>query len=1016
MSQGKSPGFGVENVREVAPHARRSACVLSWANWAGMAMAFGATRGRARMADRSPIRRAVGRYAGSSESIASAVQAARSVVDSDGHAPPGGVSEWFKEPVLKTGVRLSRTVGSNPTPTAFTQPRPATTVAASSAGGPGRGVGQAARRPHVAATAGPTRMNPFMTAQIRLFVMIAAFAPAARGGEAELVLFVPGRPAAALVVSRQASDAELDAAGELARLLGEALDTEFAVAREDAGSTGIFVGETDLAEGWGLPGAEVGEEGYAIRVRPDVGRAVIVGGTDMATKFAVYDFLARFVGVRWFLPGELFQIVPRHESLAVAECDLTETPAFVTRTFGYSLSGFLYAGEHDPQIGLEKGASRWALRNRLSSDGRGHMMYCADGFRLMFPPGEYFKDHPEYYPLLNGKRSVPNGSTDWQLCTTNPDVISIVIEKGRQFFRQNPDQWKWFNLGVNDGGGWCGCPPCVALDVPRPHHHGAPVSSDRYYHFVAEVAKALLKEFPDRKVGVLAYERVELPPLGIRKLPPNVCVLITHDSFQYHDRKYLTKDLKLDRRWARIANKQLYRWDYVSLGWRVPRFFPQRMADDLRRMKRTGLLRGFYTTDRPVWPANGPMLYVAAQLLWDPDKDPDTLLNEFYTMCYGPAAEPMKNFWELQEQIWERPRPGKWFEGHVGGIGAQIEPYTAEHLDYFDRQFADALRLAGDDPLIAARIRFFHRGWQYVEHYVREKHFLAALHEADSPARICQAAARLVTAVEQRHEFWEEFAQEKTFRNQEKPREGYRFIPPTEGWEQRIPAALVLAAGRVAAEAPGALDELMRLVRDSNLWPELADTLALARGLATSERPANLLRNSEFAIGDANRDPSGSDWVSAGAPSGWATWTHTRGKIKFKNGVASVRGADVSAIIQTLPVAPGEKVVGTVRYRMPRGSGGLARLLVSWKNQDGAWHSAPTVGFDADACLPAAKWRQVLVCKVVPPGAALAVFRFGGRDQNPDDVVEFKAPYFAKVTTAPDAGHPGASESPGASP
>ena len=29
------------------------------------------------------------------------------------------MSEWFKVPVLKTGVRLSRTVGSNPTPTAI---------------------------------------------------------------------------------------------------------------------------------------------------------------------------------------------------------------------------------------------------------------------------------------------------------------------------------------------------------------------------------------------------------------------------------------------------------------------------------------------------------------------------------------------------------------------------------------------------------------------------------------------------------------------------------------------------------------------------------------------------------------------------------------------------------------------------------------------------------------------------------------------------------------------------------
>ena len=845
-------------------------------------------------------------------------------------------------------------------------------------------------------------MTHVMIASAFVTVVIAS-AAAVDGQAAELVLFAKGRAPVPLVVARGASDAEVDAAAELARFLGDASGAEFTVVREGAESSGIFVGRTDLAKQWHLPGDTVGDEGYVIRVRPDLGQAVIVGGTDMATKFAVYDFLGRFVGVRWFLPGEIFQVVPKHDSLAVAECDLTETPAFEFRTYGYSVEGFLYAGEHDPQIGTGKGASRWALRNRLSSDGRGTISNHSDGFRVMFPPSKYFEDHPEYYPLINGKRSRGNGSTDWQLCTSNPAVIKATIAKGREFYQHNPELWKWFSVGVNDGGGWCGCPQCVALDVPRPNHHGAQVVSDRYYHFVAEVARVLLKEFPERKVGVLAYESVELPPLGIDKLPPNVCVVITRDSFQYHDPAYMKADLKIDRRWAEIANGNLYRWDYVSLGWRVPRFFPHRLADDLRRMKKTELLRGFYTTDRPVWPANGPMLYVAAQLLWDPDQDPDALLDEFYTMCFGQAAEPLKNFWELQEQIWQRPRPGKWFEGHMGGIGAQVEPYTTEHLEYFNKQFEDALRLAGGDSLIAERVRFFQRGWQYVEHFAREKHLLAPLHEADSPEQICQAAAKLIAAAKQRQEFWGQFKEEKTFRRQANPREGYRFIPPTEGWEQQIPAALTLAGGRVATEAPEALDKLTQLVRDSGLWPELADTLALARGLATSERPANLLRNTGFAVGDANKSPSRADWVSEGAPSGWATWTHTKGKITFKDGVASVRGADISAIIQTLPVTPGEKVVGTVRYRMPPGSGGLARLIVSWKTQDGAWHSAPSPGFDADSCMPTTTWRQVLVCKVVPPGAAQAVFRFGGRDQGPEDVVEFEAPYFAKLKPAPDA-------------
>ena len=58
-----------------------------------------------------------GRKGSRTENDASVVQTTGNAVNSLADSSLGGVSERLKEPVLKTGVRVSRTVGSNPTPT-----------------------------------------------------------------------------------------------------------------------------------------------------------------------------------------------------------------------------------------------------------------------------------------------------------------------------------------------------------------------------------------------------------------------------------------------------------------------------------------------------------------------------------------------------------------------------------------------------------------------------------------------------------------------------------------------------------------------------------------------------------------------------------------------------------------------------------------------------------------------------------------------------------------------------------
>jgi len=838
-----------------------------------------------------------------------------------------------------------------------------------------------------------------------------------------LMLFENGATDMRIVLPVAATDAEKDAADELKLFLDRSSGASFEIVAEGKADTGVFVGRTKLAAQWGLPPAPPTpeqDEGFAIEVRSARKQVVIVGTIDMATKFAVYDFLDRFVGVRWFLPGRLFEVVPKRDRLVIADCAIRELPALSGRTLAWAMSASMYPDNPDPHLGTPfvdysdaKGvrvdtsrrgehAARWAVRNRFSMDGRLNGAFHGHNFIRIFM-GSCFKEHPEYYPKRYSVEGAapPHGSYGWQPCMSEPGVLQMTLDWGRDFFRKNPEHWAWFSLGINDSGGWCGCDRCNALEPSRPYFRGHPNMTDRYFKFVKQVADVMLEEFPDRKIGLIAYNSVVVPPTTIEKLPPNVVVLVTRDSFQYHDPKYLAVDLEADKRWLEVTNGNLYRYDYYSFEWLVPRYYPHRLAEDIRRMRDIGV-KGIFADDGPLWPTVGPSYYVVGKLWWDPDRNVDELIDEFHTTLFGPAAAPMARYWDRHEQLWLKKRPGKWFEG-LGNMTTQASMFSAADLTYLDQQFVEAHELAGADEVIQQRIRFFERGWEFAEHYIREHHLLGQLQSAKAPQAAAELAKRLLAAVQARHAFWAKFREEPRFPGQEKgPCEDYRLrfeeLKHLSEWEQKHQAALALAAPRIASQAPQIHKELLTHYRAANADAKLIQALESASALALAKTTPNLVKNPTFELGDGNAHSNGIDWVTKGTAQHWAYYKHITGSFSFGDGVARIHGANKAEWIQTHAVTPGEEIVATVEYRLRADPPAKARLRIIWKDRTGAWLGVyKTVGFNADFLGRADDWQEAFCRHVVPAGAATAVFLLGAMDLKPDEVVEFRKPYFGKI-------------------
>ncbi len=76
------------------------------------------------------------------------------------------------------------------------------------------------------------------------------------------------------------------------------------------------------------------------------------------------------------------------------------------------------------------------------------------------PPAKHFKDHPEYFSLIDGKRRAERS----QLCLTNPDVLRIAIEQVETWIKEHPDA-TIFSVSQNDWEGWCECDKCRRVEA-----------------------------------------------------------------------------------------------------------------------------------------------------------------------------------------------------------------------------------------------------------------------------------------------------------------------------------------------------------------------------------------------------------------------------------------------------------------------------------------------------------------------------------------------------------------------
>lgn len=565
-----------------------------------------------------------------------------------------------------------------------------------------------------------------------LLVTICLMSPAQADEVGQLVLVRDGQSVAPIVVSEEAGEAASEAALELAEYIEKISGglPEIMVGLPDPmPASAIWVGYQPVLDEL-LPEVDFGfthpEEILIILDDQNLviaGRDVVVGDVQLefGTANAVYTFLQDQLGVRWLWPGELGEDYPVMETIALNPFETRYHPPIRGR------SGVIRMSAADANY---RTSPEWTRRQRLQLDS------------LAIPGGHAFttwwerfhEEKPEFFALQpdgsrgGGDEPYPSQRTV-KMCKSNPDLWEQWLADVEQQLAEHPDR-RVFNASPNDGwgSGWCICQDCLAWD----HPDGEPrrfswqglsqdyvALSDRQLTFANTVARMLKEKYPDEDYYVLMMAYGHSRPVPIEAVPDDNVIVASVANFLFR-----RDEVDRGSTWGTTHVEQFEGWGDVAgmLAWRPNTGNPggwqdgwphvpfTETAEEFRIAADNNTVSIFIDTVWEHWATQGPLYYLMAQLSWDPYLDPEAVMDDYYARAFGPAAEPMKKYWQ-----------------HLEARTEYSDEFLAQGYEYLDQALAAA---DGAPEKYRERVEYVRLGLDYTALQVETRELMARFEES----------------------------------------------------------------------------------------------------------------------------------------------------------------------------------------------------------------------------------------------------------------------------------------------
>ena len=495
-----------------------------------------------------------------------------------------------------------------------------------------------------------------------------------------------GKEESSIIVSPVASEIEQFAAKELQKYIQKISGVKLPILSKKSKvpqNILLYCGE-DADKWWNSkPVSKYKEDSFAIKSTGN--QLYLLGQNGRGLLYAVYSFLEDELGVGFLAPGEENEWIPEKKTININSFSRIEEPSMRLRGFSCNLP------EEIDWMAKNKMNYILADENVISmifneARKRQMLLYAAGhSFYRWLPPGKYWKSHPEYYSLLNGKRTCTYQQGEHmghqQICVSNPDVIRIVSENIIRFIEKHPE-YDFYTLWPNDADSWCQCKNCRKLDGKGKSSPGKFNNAGSYIYFANKVAERVSNHHPKKKLNIIAYRSTMVPPSDPKiSLHPNIALEVAYwgrpcdqpvgqpltddeikrrmkradiemKNFDVWKNHYLSYG-KILKRWSRIVKGDLLIYDYMmasqsTLSLPYPMFGT--IQEDHKFYRKIGATGCYMQAHKNNCTAYGLNYRMGAKAYWGGPQDVEKQLDEYCQKRFGQGASSMKKYFHILEK------------------------------------------------------------------------------------------------------------------------------------------------------------------------------------------------------------------------------------------------------------------------------------------------------------------------------------------------------------------------------
>ncbi len=456
----------------------------------------------------------------------------------------------------------------------------------------------------------------------------------------------------------------------------------------------ILIGDCEAARAQGLDSAELPPEGFHIKTAPD--RVFIVGRGIQGTTWGIYEFLERFVGVRWYWPTNRGgRSVPQTADLSVPPTWLSDAPVFRMRTIWppFGSSPYYEGRQHLTAFHRKlRAGNSWPQRLVVHGDSR---LSKVEAFR---------KNEEMWQMTKDGGREFSHP------CYSSPATVDAFMQEIRRHYEEGEKarigiSGDTITVSPSDIGISCYCPECRKLWNAEAGQYGT--ASGIMSRFVKRLAERVQQAFPDKTILFLPYQNYTLPPAEM-DFPDNVYVQICHmpGIAMYKEPDLCERWQGYIDGWVELTGHPIQDWHYSC--WpadrtRAPYQYPHAVNDYYKR-NRDKTVGSFINGNANHWPRFHPTHYCWLKSLWNPAFDVDGALDEYCQRMYAEAAANVREVLRIMITGWEETDwPGTSFSPK----GMYETSYPKETLQRIQALLEEAREQVAGDEQATKRLDYF---------------------------------------------------------------------------------------------------------------------------------------------------------------------------------------------------------------------------------------------------------------------------------------------------------------------